>query len=148
MIYQTDDAFSPDIRKYGCYFVSLMWQLNRLFGIPNLDHKTVEAIYDTCQHTDANNNGLTDMAPEAFISDPQGVVDFVAPHKVHFVGKTGPEYLCQPGEFAIQCWYNSTTNFRHFVAERDGRVGYDPIEGGSRTVREGHLEGKRIYLVL
>jgi hypothetical protein len=42
-----------------------------------------------------------------------------------------------------------STEFHHFVAEAsDGSVGYDPIEGGSRTVREGHLESKRIYLVV
>jgi hypothetical protein len=148
MVYQTDSEFEPDIQKYGCYFLSLLFQLNRLFGTPSLDHKVIEVIYNDCEHTDANNNGVTDMAPEAFISDPQGVLDFIVPGKAQFVGMGGKDHLCQNGEFAIQCWYNPNTKFHHFVAELDGRVGYDPIEGGSRTVREGFIESKRIYKVV
>jgi hypothetical protein len=146
MIFQTDDEFESDIQHFGCYFLSLMWQLNRLLGVPSLDHKTVEVIYNTCRHLDANNNGVTDMAPEAFIADPQGVVDFVAPGKVRFVGLEGAGYQCKVSEFAVQQWFNPATGFKHFVAEGpDGRVLYDPIEGGSRTVREGHIDSKRIY---
>ena len=149
MIFQTDSEFEPDIQHYGCYFLSLLWQLNRLLGVPSLDHKVVEVIYNDCKHTDANNNGVTDMAPEAFIADPQGVVDFIAPGKVHFVGKQDKAYQCQPGEFAVQCWYNPATDFHHFVAEgSDGGVGYDPIQGGSRTVREGAIDSKRVYLLV
>ena len=149
MIFQTDDEFEPDIQKYGCYFLSLLWQFNRLLGAPALDHKVIEVIYNTCEHTDANNNGVTDMAPEAFIADPQGVCDFLAPGRVHFVGKVSAAYVCHPGEFAIQAWYNPATKFTHFVAEGpDGRVAYDPIEGGSRTVREGAIDSKRIYLLI
>ena len=149
MIFQTDSEFEPDIQHYGCYFLSLLWQLNRLLGVPSLDHKVIEIIYNDCEHTDANNNGVTDMAPEAFIADPQGVVDFIAPGKVHFVGKQDKAYQCQPGEFAVQAWYNPATDFHHFVAEgSDGGVGYDPIQGGSRTVREGAIDSKRVYLLV
>jgi hypothetical protein len=148
MIYQTDDEFEPDVRHSGCYFISLIWQLNRHFGIPLLDHKVIETIYNTEEHCDANNNGVTDMNPEAFIADPQGVVDFIVPGKVQFVGMAAKDYQCKPNEFAIQCWYNPATKFHHFVAEVDGKVGYDPIEGGSRTVREGAIESKRIYIDL
>ena len=149
MIFQTDSEFEPDIQHYGCYFLSLLWQLNRLLGVPSLDHKVIEIIYNDCEHTDANNNGVTDMAPEAFIADPQGVVDFIAPGKVHFVGKQDKAYQCQPGEFAVQAWYNPNTKFTHFVAEGpDGSVAYDPIQGGSRTVREGAIDSKRVYLLV
>jgi hypothetical protein len=34
------------------------------------------------------------------------------------------------------------------VAAENGRMIYDPIEGGSRTVREGHCESKRVFRVL
>lgn len=160
MIYQTDDEFEPDIQHFGCYFLSLMYQLNRFFAIPVLDHKVIEAIYVTCEHTDANNNGVTDMQPECFISDPQGVVDFVVPGRVIFAGAADKAYTCQSGEFAIQEWFNPKrpdpanpgktigTDFHHFVAEgHDGGVEYDPIEGGSVTVRNGSMISKRIYRI-
>jgi Protein of unknown function, DUF261 len=149
MIYQTDSEFEPDINHFGCYFISLLWELNRLLGIPELDHKVIEVIYNDCQHTDAKNSGVTAMQPECFISDPQGVVDFIVPGKVNFIGKKDKDYVCADKEFAIQCWYNPNTKFTHFVAEGDdGKVGYDPIEGGSRTVREGAIDSKRIYSII
>ena len=133
MIYQTDSEFSPDIAHFGCYFMSLIYSLNQRFGIPILDHKVIEAIYQA-ERADG------DMGAEAFIESPQGVCDGIVPGRVTFLGKFPAEYECGPGEFEIQCWYNPKTDFHHFVAP-----GYDPIEGGSRTLREGHLESKRIF---
>ena len=141
MIYQTDTEFEPDIQHFGCYFLSLIFQLDRLFGLKIMDHKIIESIYN---HEKADQ----DMAAEAFIQNPQDLCDFIAPGKVHFVGKSAADYACAPGEFAIQCWYNPTTEFHHFVAEVDGAVGYDSIQGGSKTVREGALDSKRIYLAI
>jgi hypothetical protein len=146
MIYQTDSEFEPDINKYGCYFLSLMWQMNRFLRVPPMEHKIIEVIYNNCKHVDANNNGVNDMDTECFISDPQGLVDYVAKDKVLFIGKKTKNYTCAKGQFAIQSWYNPNTKFTHFVAEGDdGKVGYDPIRGGSKTVREGAIESKRIY---
>ena len=141
MIYQTDGEFEPGIQHFGCYFLSLLWQLDRLFVLAIMDHKIIESIYN-------HEKSDQDMATEAYIQNPQGLVDFVAPGKVKFIGKAVSGYPVQPNEFAIQCWYNPATDFHHFVAEVDGSVGYDPIAGGSRTVREGVLDSKRIYLVI
>ena len=142
MIFQTDSEFDPDIQHFGCYFLSLLWQLNRLLGVTDLDHKVIEVIYN-------HEKEDKDMASEAFIQNPQGLVDFIAPGKVHFVGKQDKSYQCAPGEFAVQCWYNPATDFHHFVAEgSDGGVAYDPIQGGSRTVREGAIDSKRVYLLI
>lgn len=148
MIYQTDSEFEPDIQHYGCYYLSLLWQLNRLFGNPELDHKVIELIYNTEKTGDANHNGIVDMGDECYLEDPQGLCDFVAPGRVEFLGKSNAEREISDGEFAIQCWYNPNTEFSHFVAELDGVVGYDPIEGGSRTVREGAIDSKRIFRIL
>lgn len=146
MIFQTDDEFEPDIQHFGCYFLSILWQLNRLLGVPQLDHKVVEAIYQGEKGVDANNNGVTDMETECFVSDPQGLCDFVARGRVRFLGHKSADYSTKAGEFAVQCWYNPATKFHHFVAEGlGGHVAYDPIEGGSRTVREGYIESKRIF---
>jgi hypothetical protein len=140
MIYQTDPEFEPDIQRFGCYFISLLFQLNRLFGVPFLDHKVIESIY---QHEEID----LDMGKESYMQNPQGIVDFIIPHKVKYIGYQDGGYICFTNEFAIQCWYNKATDFHHFVAEIGGIVGYDPIEGGSRTVREGYLESKRIYQI-
>jgi hypothetical protein len=114
--------------------------MNRLFGVPSLDHKVIESIY----HHEVID---LDMGNEAYMQNPQGIANFLADGKVKYIGFRDSEYSCEGNEFAIQCWHNTVTDFHHFVAEVDGKVGYDPIEGGSRTVREGYLESKRIYQI-
>jgi hypothetical protein len=47
-------------------------------------------------------------------------------------------------------WHNDNTGVTHFVVHAEGvitreGVTYDPIEGGSRTVREGYPVSLRIF---
>ena len=140
MIYQTDPEFPPDIQHFGCYFLSLCFHLDRIFSLGIMTHEKVIGIYNA-EESDS------DLGNESFIQNPQGLVDHISNSRVHYSGFALAGYDCKPGEFEIQCWYNPITDFHHFVAALNGSVIYDPIEGGSRTVREGHLESKRIYLV-
>lgn len=143
MIYQTDEEFGPDINHFGCYFLSLLWQLDRVFSLGIMDHKTINAIY-------ANEQADYDIGPECFLQNPQGICDHVAPHRVGFMGK----YEAQPNlthnsSFEVQCWFNPETEYRHFVAGDGKNVIYDPYSAeGSRTVREGHLESRRIFAII
>ncbi len=141
MIYQTDDAFPYDIRHFGCYFLSLLFQLESRLGIALMSHAKVMAIYDQALSSH-------EIEAECYLQDPQRLVDFVAPKKIKFLGKMDKDYAAKDGEFEIQCWYNPAKNFHHFVAGRDGKVTYDPIEGGSLTVRRGNMDSKRIYRTL
>ena len=142
MIYQTDPEFPPDIQHYGCYFLSLLFQLDRLLSLSIMDHKIITAIYEA-EETDL------DLGPECFINDPQGICNHVARARVHYLGKYSASYLPKPTEFEIHRWYNPSTESAHFVAGDAGKVIYDPYSAiGSRTVREGFIESKRIFEII
>ena len=141
MIYQTDPTFPSSIQHWGCYFLSLLWHLNDRFSLGIFTFPEVMRIY-------THETGDFDIGPECYLQNPQGVCDEVVPGKVKYLGKQGSIYTCASDEFEVQRWHNPNTDFFHFVAAKGGHVVYDSIEGGSRTVREGACDGKRIFKVL
>lgn len=57
-----------------------------------------------------------------------------------------PDSSEQNGRYCIAAWFNPNTNFTHFVVgDGKGKVFYDPIYGGSKTVREGYVKSLRLY---
>lgn len=142
MIYQTDEEFPPDIQHYGCYFLSLLFQIDRVLLLGIMDHKIIRSIYDA-------ESADFDIGPECYMANPQGLANYVAPKRIEFLGKFERFYMCKEGEFEVCRWTNPATDFGHFVGgDGGGNVIYDPIEGGSRTVREGYLESKRIFKII
>lgn len=107
-----------------------------------MDHKVVTAIYEA-EEADF------DLGPECYLQNPQGLCNHVARGRAHFLGKYSSHYDCKPTEFEIQRWYNPSTEFAHFVAGDGGKVAYDPWSAvGSRTIREGFIESKRIFEII
>lgn len=51
------------------------------------------------------------------------------------------------GCWGFYAWYNPRTNFTHFVVGKSRPVEYDPIAGGSITVKEGYPKagGLRLF---
>jgi hypothetical protein len=142
MIYQTDPEFPSDVKMFGCYFLSLLWHLDTIFSLGIMDHKTIGAIY-------ANEIADDDIGPECYLQNPQGICEYLAPKHVRFMGKYPASYTPKSGEFEIQRWYNSNTEMFHFVAGGSGKVLYDPWSAeGSRTVREGMLDSRRVFATL
>jgi hypothetical protein len=141
MVYQNDPDFDHNINAWGCYFFSLLWQLDKHFELGIMDPMSIRSIY-------ASEQLDGDIGNECFLTDPQGICTAVIPGRVQFLGRQGFLYIHGPDEFEIQCWYNPNTNFHHFVAGDGATVLYDPIQGGSRTVREGSLESKRIFRIV
>jgi hypothetical protein len=86
---------------------------------------------------------------ESTVLNPEAVLEHVRPaggRRMYFVGKEKATYLTKPNEREILQYQNPSNGFIHFVAgDGQGRVAYDPINGGSITVKRGRLVGKRIY---
>ena len=91
-IYQTDPEFPPDVQHFGCYLLSLLFQLDRLLSLNIMDHKIITAIYES-EETDL------DLGPECFINNPQGICNHVARARVHYLGKYSASYLPKPTDF-------------------------------------------------
>lgn len=93
---------------------------------------------------DANKDGDLLDAGEGEIKDWQALADYLGV-KVQYLGKFAPNADQRLGNFVIACWFNPRTNFRHFVVGDLKPVEWDPIAGGSVTVREGKVESLRIF---
>lgn len=138
MIYQNDAQFPNEIQHFGCYFLSLCFQLDRIFNLNIMNYESIIEIYNA-EESDS------DLGAECYMQNPQGLCDHIISNGVIFKGIVAEDYETQDGEFEIQRWYNPNTDFHHFVAGQKGAVIYDPIRGGSLTVRVGRMDGKRIF---
>jgi hypothetical protein len=141
MVYQTDPEFPAYINHNGCYLFSLLYQIWINIGIDTMQTKF---ILDLLKAEEAD----FDIGLECYLNNPQGVCDYCAKDKIKMIGHKDADYICQKNEFEIQQWFNPNNEFYHFVAAEGDTVTYDPIEGGSKTVQEGSLYSKRIFLVL
>lgn len=158
MIYQTDKALSREIQRYGCAFCSLAYYRERQGG-PEWTARDLNAIWGLAKDQgiisgDLNNDGDTDDEGELEILNWNSLARLMGlPLKIltrpdgkgnlttHFpVG-----HPLAAGKFVIAQWYNHDTRFHHFVVGLSRPVEYDPIEVGSRTVREGFAETIRIF---
>jgi hypothetical protein len=101
---------------------------------------------------DMNLDGDFDDAGQLEIAKPQALANMLGLPLRYLDGHfspTGPEAVA-PGRFIVTAWYNPATKFTHFVVGSSRPVEFDPIKGGSRTVREGAPkgDGARIYQMM
>ncbi len=144
MIYQTDEQFPDVIKTNGCYFLALLWQLNRYF--PSLGLWNYGKIMEIYENEELEHTLRSDME----MLDPQAFCDHVTviPRKVLWVGKTMPDFPTGPNQFQLLCWQRPGVDFVHFTAGDPRAGGYDPYSaGGSLSVKLGKVVGKRIYAI-
>jgi hypothetical protein len=142
-IYQTDSQF-PKAFGEACYFMSILWQLNKQFGLPEWTHEAILEVYNS-EEIDH------DVEADLTVNQPQKLCDaIVGPDKVLFRGKFDANYETAADEFEILVWHRDGTDFDHFVGGNGyGVVVYDPWSAsGSLTVKEGQMISKRIYKIL
>lgn len=153
MIYQTDPSLGKWINKYGCLFTSIAYAREYLRG-----HKwTAKEIYDAwmkCIEIDAISGDLNadndmDDPGEAIINDHQKVCDVLWTDLTYIPGHHNINTPITASLYAIGEFYNPRTRFTHFaVVDKDKKVLFDPIKGGSITCREGYLKSLRLYSIL
>jgi len=135
MFLQTDERLNP-IRTWGCYFASICALDEQVYGKPYTIGEILRIWF--------KNWTENDLDIESAVNDPQGLLDDLS-GKLEYVGKRGPDYTCQPGEYEILVFYNDRTAYTHFVlGDGHGRSAWDPILN-SVTAREGRVVGKRIF---
>jgi len=148
MIYQTDRHLDSNMNHIACAFDSLAYFRERYQNRPWTAYQ-LQAAWDGALRTgiispDANHDGdLLDQG-EGDITNWQTLADYLG-CKVKFLGIYPPNSLEKLGNFVIARWFNPRTNFRHFVVGDLRPVEWDPIQGGSVTVREGVVDSLRIF---
>jgi hypothetical protein len=141
MIYETDPGLSPDLRQYGCA-VECVARYS-----PEMRDEELNAIVVV-----ARARKILDA--EDTVGDWQRLVDlFGFPLRYrdgHLPASTPVDAKTM---WLVSRWFNPNSGKYHFVV-MDGKgikpenVLYDPIEGGSLTVRQGHFMDYRIFDIL
>jgi len=140
VILQRDQRLRPNIKRWGCYYMSILFLANKYKNTP-------------FSVTTINNNFYLGnvqrgaMDKQCFIKDPDAVFAS-AGLKVQYTGKHEDKTrACKRGEIEI-LYYEHPDLGGHFVAgDGRGNVAYDPW-GVSMAVEEGELVSKRIFKLL
>ena len=140
MILQTDPLLKPKIQKFGCYFLSILFWVNRMTG-RGFNQKAINDLYDL----------LPDiwLGRDCYVKSPLDIFKFLR-FNVTRIKKEWPNYECDPGEIEVLCFERTYTKggrkktYNHFTCGDGGVVTYDPA-GRSNAVRHGKLQSKRIF---
>ena len=157
MIYQNDPRIQkacPELWHYGCGMMSLafyrekyeghLWKAQELIDAWNMARKL------NIISGDLNGDGDTDDGGECEIQDWTRLCKVLGVSLRNIPGHYSPNNPIIQGHFTICSWYNPNTKFTHFVVGSKRPVEFDPIAGGSRTVREGYpaIRGIRVFETL
>jgi hypothetical protein len=118
------------------------------YTVKGLLHTWEEAVKGGIISGDLNGDGDRDDDGESCIMDPNGLCRLLD-LPLRYLDKHFPvTEKIEENHYAIVPWFNPRTQFTHFVVGLSRPVEYDPIRGGSVTVREGWPKGLRLYEVL
>jgi hypothetical protein len=135
VILQTHPRLRPQIQRWGCYFMSLLWH-GVMEKKVSLDPEIIDELYMVFQK-----HGL--MTDSCFIQNPIGILKHLG-IDARNVRKTHDSYLCSDNELEI-LQFKAGGEISHFVAgDSLGNVTYDPY-GRSRSVLEGECISKRVF---
>lgn len=138
MILQWDSRLNREINRYGCYYMSLLWWVNKKTGY-QFDPKEILRLYGVFIDREA-------MEKDCYIKDPCGILSYLG-LEVRGVEVVGHSQATEDGQFEVLYFERSSHGrvIPHFTAgDGHGHVTYDPW-GESRTVSDGVLASKRIF---
>ena len=131
LLHQDNSHFLTEIQKYGCAFISLYY-------ISKVEHtyKELNAIWEECK-------------AKGILSASCNILDWTALAKALGIDATytgihaAPTDHIAPNQFALGEYFYKTS---HFVAiDRNKKLLFDPIQGGSQSVKYGTIRTLRIF---
>lgn len=144
MILQINEKLKSEIKQWGCYFMSLLFLVNKLTNM-SLPIGRINTLYRLF----VSQGWMTETC---FIQNPTAILGWAGiKAQMVFVDGTHrvrPDYECLPNEYEILCFSREGAAPRtHFVVgDGSGHVAYDPY-GESLAVKEGELVSKRVFRV-
>ena len=124
---------AKQIYDYGCYFMSLLYASK----VPYSEPATLDELlkyYDTFIA-----EGWMD--PDCYVKDPCAILEYLTGKKYAVVKDV---VLDPSASIIIGRWYNSATNFHHFVVmDRGNNVIWDSLKD-STTAANGVIESYRL----
>lgn len=137
MILQRDTRLRVPIREHGCYYMSLLYLMNKFTNYPLSVQKINGQIY-----FGAIQQGH--MTSQCYIQDPSGLLKWLGWRATYTGEHETPDYECGPNEAEILYFYHPEVGGHFVVGDGKGHVAYDPW-GVSRTATAGVLKSKRIF---
>jgi len=152
--YQTSPGLDPEVQKVGCAYMAGPVYFRGQYQKEPMTKEAINSTWREARRLGIINPPDARIAPLE-ISDWQRLCNLVGarlrvleyvPGNTHWPVSTP----VLAGQFALYAWYNPATKFTHFVVGEKRPVEYDPISGGSRTVREGAPlpDGLRLFQVM
>lgn len=131
MILQTDSRLKRDIQRYGCYFLSILYLVNKYTGY-ELDCNKINTLYDNLLE-------LGYIKDNCYIVNPTAIFKHLGLNATYTDRHEPPDYYTGANELEILCFQRS--GYRHFMVGINGEIAYDPM-GNSKG---GYLLSKRIF---
>ena len=145
MILQRDTRLLPEIREQGCYYMCILFFINKYTNYPWTPNE-INEFYKTMVHIgaiQADGDFTTVDADDSTIINPSKIFALKGLRVLYNNRHDKPSYICRPNEFEILKFVNGLTG--HFVCGNGmGVPTYDPY-GTSKTVELGYLQSKRIF---
>jgi hypothetical protein len=149
MIYQDDPRLNSEINHYGCYFMALAFYREHVLG-EAWKPADLQAVWDKAKAEgvitgDLNGDGDEDDPGELEIVKPDRLCELLGLPLKYRDGHFPADQFAPDGGWTITAWHRNGASFNHFVVGNHRPVLFDPIAGGSKTVREGYPISNRIY---
>lgn len=139
MILQRDPRMREEIKKNGCYLMSLLYLANKLANVPLSAELITGDLFNVFVA-----NGW--MNANCYILNPEGILRYLGVEARYTGVHEKPDRPCVSGEIEV-LYFKHPTAGGHFVAgDGEGHVAFDPW-GVSRSATEGVLESKRVFKV-
>jgi hypothetical protein len=131
-MWQTDPEFVEEIQKWGCHLLCFLTGLEL-----KLSHEDVNQMFRKLKETRI-------CSWESFVIYPDKLLEYLGSDR-KYLGKKPVDFKLEEGDMCIQLYFWKEKNLKHFVlSSLSGDIIYDPIEGGSQTVKYGVLDSIRV----
>jgi len=137
MILQRDRRLRQPIKEYGCYYMSILYLVNKYTNYPLTIQKINGQIY-----FGAVQQGF--MNTNCYVQDPSGLCKWLGWNAVYTGNHESPDYKCGVNEAEILYFHHKDVGGHFVVGDGAGHVAYDPW-GVSRAASQGGLKSKRIF---
>jgi len=140
MILQTDNRLNKSINNFGCYYMSILFLLNKHIGL-KLSTGIIIKYFNEC----VSKGYITDNNDyHAFINSAQKVFIHLGMNVKYTDAHEPPKRNCASNEIEILCLKNHLGKKHFVVGDGRGHIAFDPMGVSGRDYR---LNSKRIFKI-
>lgn len=140
MILQTDSRLRKEINSHGCYFMSILFLINKYTGL-QMSPDLIDKYFMSCVTLGYITNNSTYTA---FIESAEGIFKHLGLNVRYTNTHEPPQRNCAKNEIEILCLRNCNGSKHFVVGDGKGHIAFNPM-GISKGYK---LHSKRIFKLL